>query len=244
MGGDAAGLRAVLCRLGACALALLAAATVGAADLEPLLGRISAAYGRSDPPASILQTGHTVSHTRGEGALRRAYQSPDQFRIDIHYSTGTETRILNGLRSWQHGKPMTDAFRGALQLQAARLALPWNLLAARASLRDAGEQKLTDGKVLHFVELPLGESLRLVAEIDPDSGRIMRSRGIISATGHGEMEFGTVYDDFRTTDGRLYAAVEHHFAMGRYIGRSLIEKVEFDVPLDDKLFRPEIPGMF
>lgn len=239
---QAARLSALLWRLGAFTVALIAATSVGAADLDSLLERISAAYGLSDPPASILQRGHTMSLSSGEGTLLRAYQSPDQFRIDIHYSTGTETRILNGPRSWQHDTPMTEAFRGALQLQAARLALPWNLLAARASLRDLGEQKLADGNVLHFIELPLGGNLRLVAEVHPDSGRVMRSRGIMSAQGHGEMEFGTVYDDFQTADGRLYAAAELHFAMGRYIGRSLIESVEFDAPLDSKLFHPEVPG--
>lgn len=238
----AGSLRALLCRFGVVAL-MLAAGTAGAADLATLLGRIAEAYGAAGQPATIVQTGHTVSNARGEGALRRAWRGPARFRIDLHYASGVETRILNGSQAWQHNRQMSDAFRGALRLQAARLALPWNLLAARDTLRDAGEQTLTDGRILHFVELPLDAGLRLIAEVDPASGRILRSRGIISGERGGEMVFGTVYEDFRTTQGRLYPAVEHHYAMGRFIGRSVIEKVEFDVPVDDKLFRPDVPGM-
>lgn len=225
------------------AATLLAGAGIAvAADLGPLLERIVQAYGTATPPTSILQRGRTISHVQGEGTLLRAYRGAERFRVEIRYPAGVETRIIAGPHAWQHNRPLKAAFRGALVLQAARVALPWNLLEARDTLRDGGEHAFGDGR-LHFVELPLAEGLRLVAEVDPSSGRILRSRGIVPGYHGGEMVFGTVYDDFRTAGGRLYAAVEHHFAMGRYVGRSLIDTVEFDTPLADALFRPELPGM-
>lgn len=230
-------------------LRLLVATTVlvftgaaGAAELGPLLERIERAYGTLTLPSSILQRGRTLSHSRGEGALLRAYRGAERFRIEIHYRSGVETRIIDGPAAWQSSRPMSEAFRSALILQAARVALPWNLLAAREQLRDGGEHRIGDTR-LHFVEMPLGDKLRVVAEVDPESGRILRSRGILTHPGGSEMVFGTVYEDFRTTDGRLYAAVEHHYAMGRYTGHSVIESVEYDAPIADSLFRPDIPGL-
>ncbi|WP_246265932.1 hypothetical protein [Aromatoleum diolicum] len=225
------------------ALALLACTGLAvAADLGPLLERIVQAYGTAAPPTSILQRGRTISHMQGEGALLRAYRGAERFRIEIHYPNGIETRIVDGPIAWQRNRPMGQAFRSALILQAARIALPWNLLAARDTLRDRGEYAFGDGR-LHLVELPLADGLRLVAEVDPASGRVMRSRGILPSPHGGEMVFGTIYDDFRSVDGRLYPAIEHHYAMGRYIGRSIIDTVEFDAPIADALFRPEIPGL-
>lgn len=222
-------------------LIVLSAHTAQAGDLAPLLERVAKAYGETTPPASILQRGHTVSHSQGEGPLVRAYRRPDLFRVEIRYASGPETRILAGPQAWQRNRPMSEAFRGALILQAARMALPWNLFAARSTLRDGGEQAVGNSR-LHSIELPLAAGLTLVAEVDAESGRILRSRGILQHADN-QMVFGTVYDDFRLSAGRLYAAVEHHFAMSRYIGRSFIESVEYDAPLPDSLFRPDTPGM-
>lgn len=224
------------------AVLLASSGLAAAADLGPLLERIVQAYGTAAPPASILQRGRTVSHMQGEGRLLRAWRGAERFRIEIHYPAGVETRIVDGPLAWQRNRPGSPSFRAALLLQAARVALPWNLLAARDTLRDGGEHAFGDGR-LHFVELPLAGGLRLVAEVDPASGRVIRSRGILPGHPGGEMVFGTLYDDFRTVDGRLYAGIEHHYAMGRYIGHSVIETVEFDTPIADALFRPETPGM-
>lgn len=218
------------------------ASTAAAEELVPLLARMEQAYGSATLPASIMQHGRTVSQMQGEGALIRAYRGPERFRIEIRYPEGTEVRIIDGTRAWQRNKPMSEIFRGALVLQAARVALPWNLLAARETLRDGGEHAVGEGR-LHFIELPLPGGLKIIVEVDPDSGLIRRSRGILPADNGSEMVFGTIYEDFRSVGGRRYAAVEHHFAGGRYIGRSYIEDVEFDLPLPDTLFRPEIPGM-
>lgn len=230
---------ALRCLLGAWLLTL--AGVAAGAELEALLQRIASAYGDPTPPATIVQRGRTLSRAQGEGTVLRAYRAPDVFRIEIDYPVNPEVRILSGAQAWQRNRPMNDTFRGALMLQAARVALPWNLFAARATLRDGGEHKFGEGR-LHFIELPLGEGLKLIAEVEPDSGRILRSRGILQH-GSSQMVFGTVYEDFRNHAGRLYAAVEHHFAMNRYIGRTHIDAVEYGTPLPDSLFRPEIPGM-
>lgn len=226
-----------------CLLALLAQCGIAqAADLAPLLNRIATAYGNTTAPKSILQTGRTYSNMRGEGSLLRAYREPDRFRIEIAYAGGEEVRILNGSGAWQQHRAMSEMFRGALLLQVARMNLPWNLFAARNTLRDRGMHSLNDGTQAHIFEMPMAGGLRMEVAADPASGRILRSNGVVTSPEGGEMAFGTIYDDFKTTDGRLYAATERHFAMGRYIGRSTIDAVQFDIPLADTLFHPTLPG--
>ncbi len=228
----------------ALALAMLLAGWAGSAtaELGTVLDRVARAYGEASPPATIRQSGRTLSQMRGEGPLLRAWGGAERFRIEIHYPGGEEIRIVDGLEAWQGAQPMSGPFRGALLLQAARVALPWNLLAARQALRDGGEQRLEDGRTLHRVDWPLDDGLHLVVEIDPESGLIARSQGILAAPDGSQMPFGTVYEDYRRIGGRTYAAVEHHFAMNRYIGTSTIEAVEFDVPLPAQLFRPPAAG--
>jgi hypothetical protein len=57
----------------------------------------------------------------------------------------------------------------------------------------------------------------------------------------GLMEFGTVYADFRTQDGRLYAAEEHHYAAGQSTGYTNIERIEFLDTLPESLYVPPGP---
>jgi hypothetical protein len=79
--------------------------------------------------------------------------------------------------------------------------------------------------------------MKLIVEVDPKSGRLVRSRGIQSV-GARSMEFATVYADFRTSGGRLHAAREEHFAMGQHTGFSVIDEVEYPDAIADSRFRP------
>lgn len=204
--------------------------------LSALLAKTAAAYG-GKPPAAQIERGTTTSFRRGEGALLRLYKAPDRFLIRIEYANGAETRSLLGASAWQQGTPANPILRGAIALQTARIALPWNMLASPAAVTDLGTGATPDGKPLRAVGFALDEGLKLIVEIDPDSGRMLRSRGIQSVGG-GTMEFATEYADFRRSGGRLYAAREEHFAMGRHTGFSVIGQVEYPDTIADSAFRP------
>ncbi|OWW21607.1 hypothetical protein [Noviherbaspirillum denitrificans] len=216
--------------------ALLTASAFAAEPPQALLAKIASAYGAT-PPAALVEEGKTTSFRRGEGKLLRQYKAPDRFSIRIDYSTGSEARILLGDKAWQQGAPANPMLRGAIMLQVARIALPWNMLAKRSTLVDLGPVSSDGGKPGHAIEFPLEEQLRLVVEVDPESGRILRSRGIYRM-GEGTMEFATVYADYRTVDGRLHAAREEHYAMGQHTGFSVIEKVSYPFSLSDSAFAP------
>ena len=221
---------------GAMLVWMLSGAIAAAEPPKELLAKIAVAYGTT-APAAILEEGTTTSFRRGDGKLLRQYQSPDRFSIRIDYSTGSETRVMVGEKTWQQGVPANPILRGAIALQVARIALPWNMLAKRSSLVDLGPVSAEGGNNGHAIEFPLEEQLKLIVEVDPASGRILRSRGIYRM-GEGTMEFATAYTDFRTVNGRLHAAREEHYAMGQHTGYSVIGKVSYPRSLPDSAFTP------
>jgi len=218
-------------------------ATVSADEgVDKLLDKVAKAYGGTDllvRTQALKQTGTTYSTMRGaSGPVLRAYQHPDRLRIEIHYpGRQPESRILLGPHAWKQRVPVGGPFHGAMVLQAARMGLPYNLLEARKRVHDRGKVTAENGKTLRVVELPLDQGLHVIVEIDPSSGRILKSRGALS-TGGGAMEFQTTYEDFRRHEGRLYAAKEGHYAMGQRTGHTQIERVEFSDQWPESLFQP------
>ena len=73
--------------------------------------------------------------------------------------------------------------------------------------------------------LALPGALELVAEIDPASGRIVRSSGAMPGPG-GKMEFATAYSDFRPVAGVLFAHHEESWAGGQHTGATDLQRVE------------------
>lgn len=225
-----------LVRIVAALSALLSSAALASEPPKALLAKVASAYGATAPTA-VVEEGKTTSFRRGEGRLLRQYKAPDRFSIRIDYSTGSEARVMIGEKAWQQGAAANPMLRGAIALQLARIALPWNMLARRSALVDLGPVSTEDGKARHAIEFPLEEQLKLVVEVDPETGHILRSRGIYRM-GEGTMEFATAYSDFRRVAGRLHAAREEHYAMGQHTGFSVIEKIGYPATLADNAFTP------
>jgi hypothetical protein len=221
---------------------LLLPAPVAVADaIGTLLDRVATAYGGRDRLSAVTafeQYGTTVSALHGQpGQLHRAFQYPDRLRIDIRYGAhDSELRILAGASAWKQGVPVTGNQYATLLLQAARLGLPNTLLDHRERLRDAGEITGHNGDALHALELRFHGNLRLVAGIDPETGRILETRGTLILGPGRDIEFTAVHDDFRKVGGRLFAFSETHFAMGSTMGQTTLERVEVAQELPGELF--------
>lgn len=226
------------------------APALAADDIGDLLERVTQAYGgraRLADSASFEQYGTTVSALHQHpGRVHRAFQYPDRLRIDIRYSDDdSELRVLSGATAWKQGAPVTGPQYSAMLLQAARLGLPNTLLDHRDRLRDAGTLTGHDGTTLRAVELQFHGNLKLVAGIDPETGRILESRGIIALDADRDMEFAAVYDDFREVGGRLFAFHETHYAMGGSMGQTTLERIEVTNTLPGELFdgtQPDKPA--
>ena len=218
-------------------LLFLAGASAGATEpLQQVFDKVASVYGAT-PPAAIREVGTTHSLRRGRGALLRLFRAPDRFRSEISYASGTEVRTMIGALAWQQDSPANLLLRGAVALQMARIALPWNMLARQSAPVDLGEALSTDGKPVRVIELALEPQLKLLVEIEVETGYIVRSRGIFSVDGKA-LEFSTSYSDFQAEKGRAHAAREQQFAMGQHIADSVIEKVEYPRTIADSAFTP------
>lgn len=223
-------------------LAALLISRPGMADVDQLLEKVIAAYGGREHISRITayqQFGVTFSSMRGvEGNILRVYRHPDHLRVEIRYDKdNSESRILAGSRAWKQDQPVEGIFYSTMLLQAARLGLPAILVEHRQHVLEAGMMKGNQGETLHALELNFHGKYKLIAGIDPVSGRILESHGIIKMN-DSTMEFGTVYDDFRFQEGRLFAFKEVHYAMGRKTGYTHIQRIEIVPVLPEEMFQP------
>jgi hypothetical protein len=219
-----------------CLLSVLLPGHAFAADaLQQVLGKVASVYGPE--PGAIRETGTTFSVLEGEGSLLRLYKFPDQFHIEIAYAAASDNRTMVGAKAWNKKAPANRMSRGAIALQAARIALPWSLLSRQSAVVDRGTASAPDGRTVRVIEVPIEEALRMLVDVDPETGYIVRSRGIY-VMGETAIEFATVFSDFRKEGGRVHAAREEQFAAGTKTGYSFIEKVEYLDSIPDSAFAP------
>ncbi len=210
----------------------LTGAADGALSLEVLIERSIEAYGGEQVlggAGRMVQQG-TVTSTMRQGAggrIVRLYERPIRLRVEIEYpGNESEVRILDGGRGWRNGSPASGPMYQAMLLQAARLGLPAILIDFQASLQDLGEVE-RNGQRLRAVGLEFHQGLRITAEIDPASGRILRSEGTISGQGgRPALTFATEYADFREVDGVLVPFHEVNYAQGSRTGETRLDSVE------------------
>jgi hypothetical protein len=92
---------------------------------------------------------------------------------------------------------------------------------------------------VHTLELPLGRGLALAVDIDPASGRIVRSSGRGGDRGDGvPLDFATRYLEYRIVDGLLHPFREGNFANGFATGETTLSIVEVLKSLPPGTFRP------
>lgn len=216
------------------------AAASGADEVLDLLKKSVDAYGGETALEKLVfrESGKLTATMRGKaGTIKRIYQRPDRLRVEVSLpGEAVEVRVLDGQKGWRQGQEASGMPFDAMVLQAARFALPLNLLKRRGELKDLGTVK-RGGTEVRVFELPLGGPLSVTAEIDPATGRIVRSTAksaggmgamsmSVGGTPGGGVEFATTYADFRKVDGVLFAFREGNFAMGQHTGDTIIEKVD------------------
>ena len=233
----------------AAGVVLLFLPSMPAATAEPdqpvaaLVERVAAAYGGRavlDRARRLRQAGRTISSMAGagDGRMRRVFEYPDRLAVEIAGpGAAIERRVLNGALGWRNGVEAAGPMHGAMALQAARLALPLLLLDRAAEVVDLGTAYDVTPAGVRTLGLALGDGLALFIEIDQDSARIQRTRGLLRRGGMA-MEFSTDYGDFRVQDGLLVAAREEQRAMGQPAGVTLIDEVDLLDAVASDAFRP------
>jgi hypothetical protein len=224
-------------------LSCVVSASAASGGIDRLIGRTIGEYGGEkalrDAPA-VRQTGHVTSMLRGgaSGSIVREFERPDHLRVEIHYGSETEVRIYDGKTGWRQGSVVTGPPLDAMVLQAARMALPLILLDRKRDLVDRG-RRVFEGKAVRTLELPLGRGLALTVDIDPATGRIVRSSGTGGNPGGGvPLEFVTSYKEFRTVTGLLHPFREGNYANGFATGETTLSRVEVLGSFPPGTFRP------
>ncbi|HSN92785.1 MAG TPA: hypothetical protein VLS93_16250 [Anaeromyxobacteraceae bacterium] len=225
----------------------LALAALPAGATEPsareVARRCVAAYGGTEAIArasGFVQEGTVTSllHPGLTGRIGRAYRRPGRLRVEIVYPDRSgEIRVLDGAEGWRDGAPASGPQLAAMVLHAARLDLPALLAEKGRRIADRGTWK-HEGKTLRVLAVEVGPGMEVEAGIDPESGRILRSRSLASGKGR-EVEFVTVYSEFREVGGVLFAFREGNWANGATTGETFLSRVEVVTAAEDAgLFRP------
>ncbi len=217
----------------------------GADNTASLVNKTIDAYGGLEAlkkASAIRQYGTVVSVMRGgaKGSLKRLFQRPAKLRVEVAFpGEEPEVRVLDGAKGWRMGQPVDGPPYQAMVLQAARLALPLNLSGHKGRIKELAPVA-RDGAHLRVLELPLGKGMVMTVEIDPETGLILRSSGIIKGKGKGAetIEFVTTYRDFRKVGGVLFPFAERNYAMGQVTGETKLDKVEVSAKLPAKTFAP------
>ena len=226
----------------ALASALPSPAHAAGDEVQPFVARVLAASGGKaalERARVIRQEGTVTSLMHpGAGRIVRLLQRPASLRVEVAYPDAPpEVRVVHGGQGDRDGVEVTGTpAHAAMVLQAARLALPFAMAEPGAKVEDRGELE-REGRKLRALALTLAGGLEVVAEVDPKSGRILRSVGSMPVPGGGgRIEFATAYSEFKTVDGVLFAFHEENWARGQHTGDTSLEKIE--------LLREAPPGAF
>jgi hypothetical protein len=194
--------------------------------------KIVEAYGGAAALAkvrAVRQTGKVTALVQGNktGTVERLLALPDSLRVEIAYpGEPPEVRIHHAGRGLRHGQDVTGTLPHlAMVLQSARLALPLWIAAGDHDIRYAGRRE-RESRELEVVVVALPGGLAVTAEIDPGTGRIVRTIGMIPGPDGTPLEFVNTYSDFRSAGGITFAHREENFARGVHTGDTVLERIE------------------
>jgi hypothetical protein len=205
-----------------------------------LLRRCQAAYGGPTAlqvASKVRQEGTVTSllHPGEQARLVRLYDRSRGLRVQVGWRDRPESRLVVQGRGWREGEEVRGPPLAAMLLQAARLDLPALLQASAATVVDRGTVQ-HQGRTLRALAVVLEPGVSVEADLDPATGRILRSRG--AAAGPPSVEFVTSYDDFRVVDGVLVAFREGNWANGATTGETVLKTVRFLDAAPEAAFEP------
>lgn len=179
----------------------------------------------------------SLLHPGDTGRIVRLSARPGRLRVEVEYpGAPKEIRVLDGGRGWRNGEVAEGPRLDAMRLQETRLDVVARLAEPGARIADGGTA-MVGGTVVRVLSLSPAPGLTVEAQIDPVTGRVLRTRGA-SGGPHAPAAFETTYGDFRKVDGVLVAFHEWSWANGKSTGETVLKKVEFPRELPPGTFAP------
>jgi len=210
-----------------------------ALDLDTVLERIIRSYGGEENlrqlDSQIQEWDVVTMMGNRHGTDVRAVRAPDQLRVDITYPDKSETRIVDGEKSYvaYNGAPAKMAVqpqRDAMRLQLMRLYSPLVLRSKLDSLSLAVEED-------YYALTLLEHGVRVDYMVNTDNWRIENVVGSLGINGT-VFQFLTEYSNFTYRDGVLLHERENKFAGGVNTAVLQLRRLTLDVKLPDTRFMP------
>lgn len=127
--------------------------------------------------------------------------------------------------------PKVDAFKSSSQIDSPLLNYK-----EKGTKIELGEPETADGRKLHHLIVTPKTGQTMHYYIDAETN--LESKMIIDAEEGGQkarMELR--FSDYKTIEGRTVPFTVTQFVNGQQVGRMTYEKVEFNVPMDDRIFK-------
>jgi hypothetical protein len=225
---------------------LATSAAAAAPDVPSLLRKVGEAYGGSAALAecrAFRARGKIVSFTDDlNGTITISVSLEGAMRVEIRYPSRTETRILSGKLAWDGGehrqRPSDRRMAASIRLQYHRLVAPFELAAADAAALEP-DGRSDEGWIR--LRRRWTEGFSTTYEIDPDSGRIPRTRSVL-ATEDGDLEFVSESYDFREVDGLRFPFRTTTWIGGRVAAETIFDRVTIEDEFPPTTFVPENSG--
>jgi outer membrane lipoprotein-sorting protein len=235
-------MRLPLLRAATVLLAVLAAAPVSAQTADEIVARNIAAKGGE----SVLKSTTTV-RTTGTGSVQGAQvtvttSSKRPYFMRNEMALGEQKMIqgFDGETLWMSAAgmpaqalpkgPQTDALKQSSQIDSPLLDYK-----AKGTRIELGEPMAVDGKRLHHLVVTPKSGPVMHYYVDPDTH--LEARMVMTVEDPQKMTMEMRFSDYKTVEGRTMPFTVTQFVNGNQVGQMKFEKVEFNVPLDDSIFR-------
>ena len=215
-----------------------------------LVGKIVQAYGGApviERITSFNAQGDIIALMRGaHGTYQRWFARPRLLKVETTYPNSSETRILQGERSWRgsSGKSMlavTGPAHLAMVYQFKQLDLPYGLLKGSYNLRHVGTENV-GAKATEVMEVwdDEGPSMRL--NVDTTDYYIVKVTGYISVAGRST-NLAAEFSDFRPVEGMLMPFRIHNYASGEPLSETIIRRYTVNPEATPSRFEPPTKGL-
>ena len=242
-----AAVSAVKLRSALALVAVLAAGPARAQTVDEIVARHVAARGGQKALAAVRtlrMTGHAVAGPGREAIVRREIARPGRIRTEFVFQGTTGVYVWDG-STGSRVSPLDGGFEpeplsedaAALSAEQADLEGPlvnWKEKGHRVEL--VGGASLPGGAA-HELKVTLQSGAVRRVWVDANTGQIVKTSSTRKVRGH-ELEFETVYADYRDTAGIRFARSIEIAVRGRPQRMRIgVESVEVNPTLEDSRFR-------
>jgi CubicO group peptidase (beta-lactamase class C family) len=180
-------------------------------------------------------TGTVYSAQSGvEGTVSVLVSGNDRYRVDTDYGKFGESRTaLNGDRGWtEFTNVQFEELHGVFLDQLKRghpVAIYGDLRDFEDTILVTGSREL-NGQNVYMLRMERGELPPVISYIDPATGDVLRSEGVILAEGYIGIPVVSYYEDYREVHGVRIPF--RTISENEYTGRSTVQFDAFEVNLD------------